>query len=369
MATPPTLDFDALLAPISGDDPAGRDLRSDYAPTAPYRVMKEARTLARRIERAIEQLDPDVKDVPDWRPILDHAPRTITTVSKDLEVAAWLTEALTRSKGFAGVRDGLRLCRELVERFWDGLHPRPDPEEPAEDGELSRRVSPLAGLNDGALVGPIEAISIVSSREHGPLGVSAYEQSSALEQVTDPREREIREKQGAVPLAAFQKAVANTSAEFYRTLLDDLGGAQNEFQALCRALDERCGSNGPPTANIADVLDRCQRRIRLLASDKLGLDTAPVDAPTASAAESGGGGGSRVDGPIRSRDEAFMVLRQVADFFRRTEPQSVLPYHLEECVRFGRMDLPALLSELINDAAVRDSLFKRIGIPPPASGE
>jgi type VI secretion system protein ImpA len=85
--------------------------------------------------------------------------------------------------------------------------------------------------------------------------------------------------------------------------------------------------------------------------------TGAADAPKA----------GRSTGPIRSREEAFEQLRLVARFFRETEPHSVLSWQLEECVRWGRMTLPELLTDLISDGTTRDALFKRVGIPTTSS--
>src|SRR5262249_58644154 len=68
---------------------------------------------------------------------------------------------------------------------------------------------------------------------------------------------------------------------------------------------------------------------------------------------------------LRTRDDAFRRLLEVADFFRRTEPQSVVPHALEQVVRWGRMSLPELLVELIPEEAPRKGLFKQVGIRPP----
>jgi hypothetical protein len=38
-------------------------------------------------------------------------------------------------------------------------------------------------------------------------------------------------------------------------------------------------------------------------------------------------------------------------------------YALEQVVKWGRMSLPELLSELIADRSVRDETFRRAGIP------
>jgi type VI secretion system protein ImpA len=70
---------------------------------------------------------------------------------------------------------------------------------------------------------------------------------------------------------------------------------------------------------------------------------------------------------IANRADAFTVLLQVADYFRRTEPQSVVPFGLEQVVRWGNMPLPALLSELLPDESPRHQLFRQVGIRPPES--
>jgi type VI secretion system protein ImpA len=70
-------------------------------------------------------------------------------------------------------------------------------------------------------------------------------------------------------------------------------------------------------------------------------------------------------GPIRSREEAFKALLQVGDYFRRNEPQSLVPYVLEELVRRGRMALPDLLSELIQDTTQLKTFYTIAGMRPP----
>ena len=53
----------------------------------------------------------------------------------------------------------------------------------------------------------------------------------------------------------------------------------------------------------------------------------------------------------------------IADFFRRNEPHSPIPFALEQAVRWGQMPLPQLLRELIPDDGSRQNFFKLTGIP------
>src|SRR5262249_7477380 len=70
-------------------------------------------------------------------------------------------------------------------------------------------------------------------------------------------------------------------------------------------------------------------------------------------------------GSVQTRDEALRALSEVATYFRRTEPHSPLSYAAEQLVRWGRLPLPELLTELIPDNASRDYLFTLVGMDLP----
>ena len=89
MATADVIQLEALLAPIPGDKPAGVDLRADANPASDYFKLKDSRFAARAKEREIDA-GAEVGDLPEWRTILELAPKLLTTQTKDLEVAAWL---------------------------------------------------------------------------------------------------------------------------------------------------------------------------------------------------------------------------------------------------------------------------------------
>ncbi len=67
-------------------------------------------------------------------------------------VVGWLIEAIVRLEGICGLRDGLKLCLALTEKFWSTIHPRPDDDEDGARYPLSQ----LEGLN-GSLPSIIDA--------------------------------------------------------------------------------------------------------------------------------------------------------------------------------------------------------------------
>jgi len=65
-----------------------------------------------------------------------------------------------------------------------------------------------------------------------------------------------------------------------------------------------------------------------------------------------------------TREDALASLNEIADFFRRTEPQSPLAYTIDEAIRRGRLSWPDLIGELVSDANVRNNILNSLGIKP-----
>jgi len=369
-----TLDFRRLLASIPGPNPAGKALRTDFSPTSLYQRIKDARSAARAVERNMVWGDDRDSQTAgpraEWKRLLDLAPQALAEESKDLEIAAWLTEALVREHGYAGLRDGFRLLRELSESFWEVLYPLPD-----EDG-VATRLAAVAGLNgeesDGVLIAPIANVPVTVAGGCRALSLADYRRALDLERVSDPDKRAQRVQQGVVALNVFEQAVRESGREFYSGLFVDLDECCSEFDKLSAALDDKCGKDAsgyaqaPPSSAIRSALDACRNDLRGIMrrifgdegnreSGVSGGDTAivPVEGQPAEAVS-----------VVRTREDAFRALLQVAEYFKRTEPHSPVAYALEQAVRWGRMSLPDLLSELIPDQGAREQIFKVVGIRP-----
>jgi type VI secretion system protein ImpA len=365
MASPAVLDLDSLLAPVSAESPAGANLREDFTPTSIYYELKDARTAARAAERRA-QATYDEEDggeaLPDWNPILERVPEVLVGHAKDLELTAWLIEALLRRDGFAGLRDGFRLARGLVENFWDDLFPRPD-----EDGIITK-LAPLTGLNgegaEGTLIAPISMVEITQGMNYGPFNSWQYDQAQQVRGL-DPDALEKRVQEGAITPEIFHVAVGETDIEFFRTLIADLDGCIDEFKQLTAILDELAGADSPPSSAILQSLEAVREKVTFITKDLILEDTPPEVVEAASEgggrgpSANGGGGG----GPLKTREDAFRTLQEVSEYFRRNEPHSPISYLLQQSVRWGRLSLPELVKELIQDSNARDTYFKLTGIP------
>ena len=372
MASEEVLDFGKLLAPISADKPTGVDPRSETTSDSLYHKTRDARRAARDAERPGRA---DDAELPDWKPVRQLGIKILTEQAKDLEIAAYLLEALLRLEQFAGLRDGFRLVREIVEKFWDGLYPPPDQDPPPDEHPLANRIAPLVSLNgeesEGALIAPIARVPITAATSVGPpFSLAHYNEGTSLKRITDPKVLEKKLAAGAVSLEMFKRAVAETPASFYRQLVEDLTACTTEFGKLGEALKKRCNGHEPPTSNIRNALTNCLDLVKQEAGDKWKppqepskdgpkKDGAPGPNPAASPAET-------TVAVLQGREQALENLRKVADFFRRTEPHSPVSYALEQVERWARMALPELWTELIADEAPRKNVFKQVGIRPEA---
>src|SRR6202035_3077807 len=128
--------------------------------------------------------------------------------AKDLEIVAYLIEALVRQYGFAALRDRLPLAHGLIAQYWDGLYPLPD-----EEG-METRVAPLTGLNgdegEGTLINPIQKVPLTQGSSVGPYAYYHYQQALALNQIADVEARQARIDQGTPSMQMLAQAVAET---------------------------------------------------------------------------------------------------------------------------------------------------------------
>ena len=347
MGSPEFLDFDSLLQPISDDNPTGDSFRAIDGMA--YQDLRKLRDESRKNENRLVFADgadadhqPEWAADPEWKEVFDRCVTGLRETSKDLQLTAWLIEAAIRLEGFRGLRDGLRLVRLLCERYWDDLNPMPD-----EDG-METRVAPLAGLNgedtDGPLIAAIRNVEITNSNTFEPGTVWQMESNEHRDEVL--------------------RAVADSTPEFLRTVLEDIEESQDEFRQLEAFLDANCGEDSsgyplaPPASRIREALENSRMIVAGFGSESEAAPEETDEEPTT-------GGGTASNTAIASRAQAFKNLAEIARYFRTAEPHSPVSYALEQIVSWGKMSLPDLLTQLIRDSSAREELFRQVGIPEP----
>jgi type VI secretion system protein ImpA len=359
------VDIETLLSPISAEAPTGIDVRTDFSPTSNYFRLRDARAEARAAERAAETSADGDSSNEGWRTVRALALKILSEQAKDLEVAAWLTEALVRSNGLAGLAAGAEIIGGLVERYWDQLYPMPD-----EDG-METRVAPVTGLNgqggDGTLSQPLFKLPLFKDGNGEKIMLFQYEQSAELEGISDQNRREARLRAGVIPYDQMQSFARANPPGAYVALRRDLTAANTAWTGMAAALDAAAGSDSPPTRRISDTLEQIARIVNRYAPSEAAAGAPGEDAPEQSgdsAPETAGPGAAVARKRLATREDALATLAEIADYFRKAEPQSPLAYTIDDAIRRGRLSWPELIAELVNDEQVRRNILVSLGIKP-----
>ena len=349
-APPSDFDIETLLRPVSPGRPSGESLR--YEGTHD-RIREARREDDPRLSRGIYEAE--LKRA-DWAEVEAVCLEALASRSKDLQVAAWLLEAWLHRRGFAGVREGLRLLAGLCELFWDDLHPQLDP-----DGRAEGRAAPFDWINEKLSLKLKQApVTAPEAADADAYSYADWESACDLENLArkDPKAAKAAEARGRVTLSKFTSSLMLTDGYFYAALYEEAGGAAEACAALEGLLDERCGREAPSLYRFRDTLLAVQR----LAADVLqsrpaadegapeeGDEMSYADDPEAADAAPWPGG------PIRSRAEAYRRLAEAADYLMRTEPHSPTPYLVRRAVEWGGMSLHEVLQQIVrNDGEMQE---------------
>jgi len=370
MPSPALIDITTLLTPIEGELCVGNDLRLDTSHNSDYSQIKDARRAARDAERN-NMFDGDNTEAHEhWNKIFQLAPKVIANQAKDVEIACWLTEALVRKSGFQGLKDGLALIKGLIENYWEqGLYPVED-----EDG-IETRVAPIAGLNgegaDGVLLSPIRNSFITEDASYEPFSLWQYQQAIDVSRLSDENKQQAQIERIGFSMESIEKAVAQSSSEYYSALFEDIEICLNEYKAVDSLLSDFCGSyEAPPTSKIIELLEDAKGAINHIAKAKLPIavevsegddenEAEQMDEQTSSPAAASA---NAINTALNSRDDAFKQLNTIAEYFRKTEPHSPISYMLTKTVKWGNMPLEELMKELIPDSSSRDTYSSLTGV-------
>lgn len=368
------LAFDEILLPIDGENPCGVDLRLDTSHSSIYYKIKSLRSQARALERRRAYGETEI-DSPDalWKELITIVPQTLAEKSKDLEITAYLIEALIRDQGFAGLHDGFRAVRQLCDTFWDDLYPAIDA-----DGTYATRMTYLSGLNgidqEGTLIRPILMCPLTTGVTVPACTSASYKRAQSFDGLGPEEQTESLENGGVSP-DMIATAIRETPAEFISSQRKSISACVAEFDQMTKMLDDKCGDDTPHTSSILNALETCQETLQYVAgpaepefeepaevdieesTDEAGEVAEDSDASPAPARS------AAVSGPIRSRADALRVVGEAAKFFRQTEPHSPLSYAADQLVRWGQMSLPELLAETIPDPSARAHFFTLMGMP------
>ncbi len=238
-----TIDITALLTPIPGENSAGTSLRYDPV----YDEIQEARRADDLLDRGDWQQEIKVSD---WDKVFSLCVSALTERSKDLQIGAWLLEALSSTEGFEGLHAGLQVMTGLLEQFWDNVFPE------IEDDDLDYRVGPLEFLNDKVWL-VIKQIPLTDPRSTAGYSWLQWQES-----------RQETSAEDKVSAEDFDRAVRNCTKSFYQTLTAQVADCLAEFQRLDQIVDEKFGREAPRLAEFRTALEDCKLLVSKILKEK-----------------------------------------------------------------------------------------------------
>ena len=365
---------DALLRPLPGDEPTGTSARYDPV-IAEIRIARESDDPSLpqgEWERPLKKAD--------WSLVASLCSQTLSERSKDLQIAAWLSEAWIHLYQVDGLRAGVRLIQGLLDTYWEGVHPRQ-----SEDGDFDARVAPLAWMNESIPLTLRLNVVLLPWPDRKPSYISLEDWTKALLVAPSKSDDDNEPNPAATPSRdELMLLGATTAAPQLLQLRESLALAMTEWKSFDAMVDERLSKEAPSLSRVAETLGLIDRAITSLLSNRQTVSVATSRTPTeqamdedqpADAIENADEpamkpavpGEGFVDprlatGPIRSRADAYRQLEGIANFLQSIEPHSPTPYLVRRAVSWGRMPLPELMQEVLREEGDLNRLFTVLGL-------
>ena len=331
---------DDLLNPIEGPNPSGSNLR--YEPV--YDKIKEARREEDQPPPGMTERD---RKVADNLLVIKLTTDLLTNKSKDLQLAAWLTEALLKRKGFGGLKDGLALCYGFVDKFWDTVYPE------LEDGDAQSRGAPL-GFVGTKLEIPLKLVPVVEKAAYSLLDYQqsrevGYEDQAKADDAKKKRAALVKE--GKLTPEIFDKAFEETPKKFYAQAEQDLDACLLTLTQLKKTCDEKFGDDGPAFGPLQSSLDATRHLMHGFLQKKREKEPDPVEVVAAAGNAAEGEAQGEGAGPVRTgvlisvetssepadRVDAIRKVAEAAAFLRQREPTSPASYLMLRGLRWGEL--------------------------------
>jgi type VI secretion system protein ImpA len=368
MSSDSILDFETLLVPIGGSNPAGEPV--------PFPVRKKLDDLRKEIRpdafAADDPRRPKDAQPADWPGIEKLTQDILTQTSKDLLVAARLTEALVKQHGFGGLRDGLRLMRRLAQECWNRVYPaipvlpNGEPEAQAADPEaqaaaeeayaaaLETRAAAFDWLDD-----ELKGAKFPYTLRTVPLTKAKDERN-----ITWQDWRDAQDDPASLPPEVFDRAVAATPRKHCQTVVDDIAESAKELDLLGTVLNQQMGQAAPGLAQMRKALLECQELAQQILQRKPPEPVPPPDGDAGaaeSATEEQPGAASAARRPL-TREDVLARLAEASAQLLQMEPHSPIAYLVQRAVKLARLPLPELMRVLVRDPNVLGQLDRDLDL-------
>ncbi|MCG9682408.1 type VI secretion system ImpA family N-terminal domain-containing protein [Vibrio sp. Isolate23] len=381
------VDIEALLKPISEEQPSGTYLKLDRSA---YRTLRNHYNTAQSSFRQLIETPDASSDEAlidtnqnNWDLLRTSTFDALVSQTKDTEFLGWyIASQLFTSAPYENLASSTKVLVGFVESFWTTLNPHPpieklkSSEEADQTKELIEfRTKPLLQLvgesqDSTALYMPLQMIGLIDELSFGDFlraeragtiaDLKGRAQSLFSKEVEDTLNalsesyQNFDEAEKRIAKECQSAGVAPVSFKFVKANLADL---INAIQYLVGdkftrwPLDSEYKQAVDEAATESIAVPQPSNSLEAPQSESITSDTVIEQPATQSQVQQAIQATNEqpvniATGVITNRDQAFHELRKISEFFQQTEPHSPIPFLLERAIRWGYMSLPELLNEM-----------------------
>ena len=385
----------AYTTALSSKEPSGPSLRYE-------KIYDQIQTARKQDDNLPQGVWKHERKTADWAEVTTLCEQALKHQSKDLQIAAWLTEAWLHKYGLYGLSQGLVLIQALMVKFWDSIHPysHTDPEY---------RLAPLTWL-DQFVTKQLTQIEVTAptheaSAIHNLIVYTFWDYQTQVLKSNPNSPSDSAQKTGPnagqnSKARVFYEAVNATPVDFYLTheqaLTQALGTIREiesfiqkeytEFPSILLRLRQRLEQMHHFFTRILKdrkaFEDQEQERQTKQQEDNQSRKNTPVENPAVSAgmtslqeheetlpSKASPANHAAIKSPpalektadnppatlpilvkdntsLNTRAEAYQQLGKIADYLETLDPHSLTPLLLRRAIVWGNMSLTELISDL-----------------------
>lgn len=323
------------IGPICADQPCGVDLEYD----AEFMALQQAAS-GRSEQQFGDAMIPAV--APDW-PHVEALAVELLARTVDLRIVALLTLAWTEMKQFAGYAMGLALAADILDRYWDHVHPQL---QVAGEFDPLPRFNAIASLTDPQALGRAARSATLLHWKFGQLSLRdaaaildnsenaaarfAHLPGINLDQQLKTSLVAAREEYTVVTqsLDAIDRIERRTSANLGSSWTPDSSAVKNPLQIIYQVTRETAHAN------------------QASATQHLESPSSRTTDPAAEMAAPGVDGATQGPISIQSRRDVLVALENICVYLDRAEPTHPAPLLLRRVQRLLQMSFYEIVRDM-----------------------
>ena len=358
-------DVDAFLQPISEQNQCGEDLSFSND----FHEIKQAKT---QDDILLDQGDwvTEPKQA-DWPFVAKKSTDLLQNKTKDIRLLTWITEAWAHLYGFEGIEKGLILSHHILEEYWLDLHPL------IEDNDLDQRLGLLQGLIN-QIPALIRQVPLTTAQPF--YTIVDYDKCLHQQNLIRKSGDDFNQNDKSNVMEEFDIAIAATNKSFQLNHFHSFQNIFEPWEKIKLVLDSLMGLEAPSFANVDTQLSNLQTILKKIyriesVSSEAQVTQETVTSPPQSIEhthtqemaatmnnQSQYSFQAAPQSHIQNREQALVVLNQIAQYFKENEPHSPVSYMLEKTIKWSQMPLHEWLNQVIKNDNPLENIQELLGV-------